>query len=198
MPHDLPALILLGGSSGAGKSYLAERHGRPHVVLDNFYRELAEHTPDAPLPVTPYGEVDWDDPGTWNRDAAVDSMMELLESGQTQVPDYSISTSSYNGYTTVSLDGGPVVAEGIFVDQVLAPLRALGVEPLAVYIDVAPVVTAVRRFVRDVRERRKPVPFLLKRGWALFRAEGALRRRYVDAGFTPLRKRRVKALLAGR
>lgn len=190
-------LILLGGASGAGKSYLASRHGRPHLVLDNFYREISEHVPEHPLPETPYGEVDWDHPGTWNDQAAVDAVIELLETGQTQVPDYSISTSSYDGYSLVSLDRGPVIAEGIFGDRIVDSLRRQQVVFQAVYVDTSPLSTAVRRFARDVAERRKPIPFLIKRGFSLFRAEGQLRRRYLAAGFVPMRKSAVKKLLAG-
>jgi uridine kinase len=196
VPFPHAPLILLGGASGAGKSYLAARYGRPHVELDSFYREISEHTPDSPLPLTPYGEVDWDHVGTWNRAAAVDALLALLETGRADVPNYSISTSSYSGFHTVALADGPVVAEGVFSDAVLTPLLARGVAVEALFIDVAPLATAVRRLVRDVRERRKPLPFLLKRGWALFRSEGALRRRYIEAGFTPLPKPEVKRRLA--
>lgn len=196
VPERSMTLILLGGSSGSGKSYLAERYGRPHVELDNFYRELAEDSPATPLPRTGYGEVDWDHPGTWNCDAAADAVLSLLRTGTMQVPDYSISTSSYSGHQTVAMAGGPAVAEGIFVDEIRAPLLAAGVDVRAYYIDVSPMTTAVRRFVRDVRERRKPVPFLLRRGWALYRAEGQLRHRYVDAGFVPTPKPRIRELLA--
>lgn len=189
-------LILLGGASGAGKSYLAARFGDPHLVLDNFYRELAENTPENPLPATRYGEVDWDHPGTWNLQAAVDAVIELLETGQTRVPNYSISTSSYAGHSLVSLDRGPVIAEGIFGELILEPLLRQEVPVQAIFVDTPPIATALRRFARDVAERRKPVPFLIKRGWALFRAEGELRRRYLDAGFVPLRKRAVKKMLS--
>ncbi|GHD13949.1 hypothetical protein GCM10008096_30640 [Zhihengliuella salsuginis] len=190
-------LILLGGASGAGKSYLAARFGRPHLVLDNFYREISEHLPESPLPQTPYGEIDWDDPGTWNTQAAVDAVIELLETGQTQVPDYTITTSSYDGYTLVSLDRGPVIAEGIFGDRIVEPLRRQGVQLQAIYVDSSPLSTAVRRFARDVAERRKPIPFLIRRGISLYRTEGGLRRRYLDAGFVPMRKLAVKKLLGG-
>ena len=196
VPKQHLPLILLGGASGSGKSYLAQRFGRPHVELDNYYREISEDTADSPLPHTGYGEVDWDHPGTWNCDKAVDGLVELLETGQTQVPNYSISTSSYDGTRPLELAQGPLVAEGIFVSEVLAPLRALGIEVRALYIDVPPAQTALRRFVRDVKERRKPILFLLKRGYALFRADRQVRARYLEAGFVPMGKKAVKALLA--
>lgn len=197
VPEPTLTLTLLGGSSGSGKSYLAERYGRPHIELDNFYRELSEDSPHTPLPRTDYNEVDWDHPGTWNCDAAVESVLRLLRTGSMDVPRYAISTSSYTGHSTVVMAGGPAVAEGIFVDEIRAPLIAHGVDVRAYYIDVSPITTAVRRLVRDVRERRKPLPFLLRRGWALYRAEGSVRRRYLEAGFVPTPKARIRSLLAG-
>lgn len=188
-------VILLGGASGSGKSYLASNHGNPHMELDNFYREIQEDTGPTPLPRTQYGEIDWDHPGTWNCASAVDALMDLLQNGTTQVPNYSITTSSYSGYRQVDLDGGPIIAEGIFAELALAPLRGHDVEVRALYIDVSPVTTALRRFVRDVRERRKPILFLIKRGISLFHAEKSLRARYLDAGFEAMPKRRIKEYL---
>lgn len=188
-------VILLGGASGSGKSYLAANHGRPHVELDNFYREIGEDDGPTPLPRTEYGEIDWDHPGTWNCAAAVDALIDLLQEGTTQVPNYSIATSSYNGYRRVDLDGGPVIAEGIFADEALAPLLHHGIAVRALYIDVSPVATALRRFVRDVRERRKPVGFLIKRGISLFHAEKSIRARYLAAGFEPMPKNKIREYL---
>lgn len=196
VPKQQTPLILLGGASGSGKSYLAHRFGRPHLELDNFYREISEHTPATPLPQTGYGEIDWDHPGTWNCDKAVDALIELLETGQTQVPNYSISTSSYDGTRGIDLNGGPLLSEGIFVSEILAPLQRLDVDVRAYYIEVSPLSTAVRRLVRDVRERRKPLGFLLKRGYALFRADREIRGRHLAAGFVPMKKKSVKSMLA--
>ncbi|PQZ93651.1 uridine kinase [Arthrobacter sp. MYb227] len=196
VPQQQTPLILLGGTSGSGKSYLAHQFGRPHLELDNFYRELSEHTPASPLPQTPYGEVDWDHPGTWNCDKAVDGIVELLETGQTHVPNYAISTSSYDGTHTIELNGGPLIAEGIFVSEVLAPLQGLGLVVQAYYIEVSPLLTALRRFIRDVKERRKPILFLLKRGYALLRADRQIRSKYLEAGFIPMKKKTIKRMLA--
>lgn len=196
VPKQQIPVILLGGASGSGKSYLAQRFGRPHVELDNFYREITEHAAGSPLPQTGYGQIDWDHPGTWNCDKAVDALVELLESGQTQVPNYSISTSTYDGTRAIELNGGPLLAEGIFVSEVLAPLIRLGVPVRAYYIEVSALATAIRRFVRDVKERRKPLGFLLKRGYALFLADQGIRTRHVAAGFIPMKKKDVKVMLA--
>ena len=46
-----------------------------------------------------------------------------------------------------------------------------------------------------VAERRKPVPFLVQRGWAHFRSDRRDRERAVAAGFTPVPKARLKRML---
>lgn len=197
---DRPRVILLGGASGAGKSYLARRFGRPHLPLDAYYREIGEdpeHGGSGPaLPRTDYGEIDWDHHLTWNEQAAVDGIVELLEEGATLLPTYEISISSRTGSTPLALDGpGPIMAEGIFADRMIAALDRVGVSYAALYIDSPRTVTAVRRFGRDVAERRKPVPFLVQRGWAHFRSDRRDRARAVAAGFTPVPKARLKRLL---
>jgi uridine kinase len=193
----------LGGASGSGKSYLARTYGRPHLLLDSFYREISEDgalhgTADGPVfPRTEYGEIDWDHPLTWNLRAAVDAIIELTETGRTRVPVYSIASSSITGYQDVELAGGPIVAEGIFAAELPRVLAQLGVDFHAWYIDQHPLPTAARRLARDVAERRKPVPFLLQRGWSLLRQERELRERYLEAGFIPVPKRELHRRLAG-
>ena len=78
-------VIVLAGPSGAGKSRLAERLGLPVLRLDDFYRDL-----DAPgLPLVTEGAnagmVDWDDPRSWDHDAAVAALEELCRTGRTLV-----------------------------------------------------------------------------------------------------------------
>lgn len=198
---DAPRVVLLGGASGSGKTYLARRYGRPHLPLDAFYFQRSDDAAaggSGPLfPRTPYGEVDWDHPGTWNEKAAVDAVVELLEEGVTEVPDYDISTSSVLGRTPVALEpGGVIMAEGIFAEQMPAALRRAGVPFEAWYIDQGRGATAVRRLARDLAERRKPVPFLLRRGWALYRSDPQRRAHALAAGFTPRPKAELRRALA--
>lgn len=186
----------MGGASGAGKSYLARTYGRPHLLLDAFYREIAEDSAaDGPLPRTVYGQIDWDDPNTWNLNSAVDAIIELMETGRTRVPVYSITTSSITGHEDLELASGPIVAEGIFAAELPRALSQLGLRPgtdfHAWYIDQHRFPTAARRFARDVTERRKPVSFLLRRGWSLMRQEREIRGRYLAAGFVPVPKREL-------
>lgn len=196
---DAARVVLLGGASGSGKSYLARRYGRPHLPLDAFYFQQSDDGGGSGpvFPRTPYGEIDWDHPGTWNEQAAVDAVVELLEEGVTRVPDYDISTSSVLGHTAVLLEpDGVIVAEGIFAEEMPAALTRAGVPFEAWYIDQWRGTTAVRRFGRDVAERRKPVPFLVQRGWALYRTDAERRAHALAAGFAPRSKARLKRELA--
>lgn len=194
----------MGGASGSGKSYLARTYGRPHLLLDAFYREISEDNAETGrvLPRTVYDEIDWDDPRTWNRTAAVDAIVELLETGRTRVPVYSITSSSVTGHEDVELNGGPLVAEGIFAAELPRALSQLGLRPgvdfHAWYIDQHRFPTAARRFARDVAERRKPVPFLVQRGWSLMRQERQIREHYLSAGFVPVGKPELHRRLSGR
>lgn len=130
-------------------------------------------------------------------DAALKAVNELLDSGSTMVPNYSISTSSYDGHRQVSGNGGPIIAEGIFLSEILDPLRAQGIDVQAYYVDEPALRTTIRRFIRDVSQRRKPLLFLIKRGYALFRAHGADRENYRAKGFSIVPKPQLKKLLAG-
>lgn len=194
----------MGGASGSGKSYLARTYGRPHLLLDAFYREISEDNAESGtvLPRTVYGEIDWDDPRTWNLPAAVDAIVELLETGRTRVPVYSIASSSVTGHEDVELNGGPLVAEGIFAAELPRALSQLGLQPgadfHAWYIDQHRFPTAARRFARDVAERRKPIPFLVQRGWSLMRQERQIREHYLSAGFVPVPKPELHRRLSGR
>ena len=120
------------------------------------------------FPRTPYGEIDWDDAATWNGPAAVEAIVQLRETGATQIPDYCISTSSIVGTLPMHLErpedasaedaavGGPIVAEGIFAAQMPALLEAAGVPYEAWYIDQSPVTTTVRHLKSTARNRLPP------------------------------------------
>ena len=87
-------VIVLAGPSGSGKSHLAERLGLPVLRLDDFYKDGDD--PTLPRLDLAGGEpiVDWDDPGSWNADAAVAAVEELCRTGCTDAPVYDISTSA--------------------------------------------------------------------------------------------------------
>nr|WP_155073740.1 ATP-binding protein [Streptomyces taklimakanensis] len=168
------------GPSGSGKSSLAARTGLPVLRLDDFYKEAG----DPSLPLFPGSDlVDWDDPASWDAEAAVATIAALCEHGRATVPVYDISTSARVGEEELTLGGARLfVAEGVFAADIVGQCREAGVLADALCLRGRPSTTFRRRLVRDVREGRKPLPVLVRRGWTLMRDEGAIVARHVSLG----------------
>ena len=176
-------LVLIAGASGSGKSRLAHAAGVPSLRLDDYYFD-ADH---PELPKTDYGITDWDDPRCWDAAGAVAGLKELLATGRLEAPAYSIPESRRVGTHEVLLDGAPcLTAEGIFAIEFLAHCRAAGLEVEPIYLDRPAPVVFWLRLRRDLAKKRKPPLILFKRGMALWKAQPALRRKALAAGFTPM------------
>lgn len=190
-----PRVVLLTGPSGSGKTRLAERTGLPVLRLDDFYKEGDDPT----LPLLEHGAgVDWDSPGSWNAEAAVAAVERLCRSGETTVPVYDISVSARVGEESLSLAGAPLfIAEGIFAADIASRCRELGLLADAICLRGSPFTTFRRRLLRDVRESRKPVPFLVRRGWRLMRAEGGIVTRHGQLGAVPCTRDEARERIAG-
>lgn len=172
--------MLLCGPSGSGKSLLAARSGLPVLRLDDFYKEGDD--PSLPL-VAGSSDIDWDHPGSWDADTAVASIVELCGTGRTNVPVYDISLSARTGADAVDIGRTPLfIAEGIFAAEIVDRCRELGVLADALCLSRGAVKTFRRRFLRDLKEGRKSVPFLLRRGWRLMRAERSIVARQTTLG----------------
>ncbi|MGW3725332.1 uridine kinase family protein [Streptomyces sp. NPDC000851] len=173
-------VVLLCGPSGSGKSLLSARSGLPVLRLDDFYKEGTD--PTLPL-VTGSSDIDWDHPESWDADAAVAAIEELCRTGRTNVPVYDISLSARTGEDTVDIGRTPLfIAEGVFAAEIVTRCRELGILADALCLSRGPVRTFRRRFLRDLKEGRKSVPFLLRRGWRLMRAERSIVARQTALG----------------
>ncbi|MFF9492352.1 uridine kinase family protein [Streptomyces flaveolus] len=173
-------VVLLCGPSGSGKSLLAARSGLPVLRLDDFYKEGSD--PTLPL-VAGSSDIDWDHPGSWDADAAVAAITELCRAGRTHVPVYDISLSARTGEDTVDIGRTPLfLAEGIFAAEIVSRCRELSLLADALCLSRGPLTTFRRRFLRDLREGRKSVPFLLRRGWRLMRQERSIISRQTALG----------------
>ena len=189
----LARVVLIGGASGSGKSRIAERSGLPVLRLDDFYRE----GDDPELPRLETGEVDWDHPGSWHRERAIDALEQLARTGSTTAPVYDISRSASVGEHPVALDGATLfVAEGVFVAEVVAEAERRGILADALCVHRSRWLTMALRFARDLRERRKSPAFLVKRGLILAGREPAIVARLTDAGCRPVRVRAAGRMLA--
>lgn len=185
-------VILLAGPSGSGKSRLVRTSGAAQLRLDDFY---LDH--DAPgLPRRPDGLVDWDHVDSWNVEAALDALDEVLRTGGCTAPDYSISLSRAQGSHRVELGTRRVlIAEGIFAPDLLAACRERDIAVTALWLDRSRHANFSRRLRRDLASKRKPPRVLLERGRRLWREEPDKRRRAVELGFRPIGMRQAIALV---
>ncbi|QAY64280.1 ATP-binding protein [Xylanimonas allomyrinae] len=192
----LVRVVLLTGASGSGKTALTRRLGLPVVTLDDFY-----HNGDHPDLPRRFGVVDWDDPRTWDAAGALDALRTLATTGRAHIPVYDIPSNARTGSTLVDTAGcAVVIAEGIFAAQLVAACRAEGILADAICLRRAAWVTFWFRLLRDVAEARKPLPTLLRRGWALLRAEPRLIDGWLALGCraaTPAEAERAIRTLAG-
>ncbi|WP_234393009.1 uridine kinase [Streptomyces pactum] len=173
-------VVLLCGPSGSGKSLLAAHSGLPVLRLDDFYKEGTDPT----LPLVPESsDIDWDHPASWDADTAVAAITELCRTGRTRVPVYDLALSARTGEETIGIGRAPLfLAEGIFAAELVTRCRELGVLADALCLSRGPLTTFRRRFLRDLREGRKSVPFLLRRGWRLMRQERSVIARQTALG----------------
>ena len=190
-------VVLLAGPSGAGKSRLAARltarSGWPVVRLDDFYREID----DPRLPRSDLGIADWDHPQSWDIGAALCALRTLTDTGDVEVPVYDIASSRIQGRRRLTArPGGHVIAEGLFAARLVAPLRGEGRLAQALCVRQNRYLTAVRRFVRDLAERRKPLPILVRRGLSLLRAEPDIVAAAAAQGARPVTPREAERHLA--
>ncbi|MEO6999534.1 MAG: AAA family ATPase [Terracoccus sp.] len=190
-------VVLLTGPSGAGKSRLAARlasqTGWPVVRLDDFYREID----DPRRPRSALGIADWDHPESWNTDAALEALRTLIETGEAEIPVYDIASSQVKGRRRLTaLPGDHVVAEGLFAGRLVEPLRTEGLLADALCVCQNRYVTAVRRFVRDLTQRRKPPHILLRRRWSLLKEEPGVVAAASAQGARPMTPREAERDLA--
>lgn len=137
--------------------------------------------------------TDWDDVASWNLDAAVAALCELVERGSARTPRYNLSDSRAEGTRLVELDGSPaILAEGIFATDLLEPCRGAGLTVLPIWLDRPRDANFLRRLNRDLRQHRKSPGVLVRRGFALRADEPARRNHAVGLGFRPTGMRRAE------
>jgi uridine kinase len=193
LPERRARVVLLAGPSGCGKTYLALAAGLPILALDDFYRPGS----DPDLPRTAAGMVDWEDPRTWDADAACDAVETLCTSGRVEVPNYVFGEDRAVGHRLMVLpaDTSLVVAEGIFAAEVIEPLRRRGLLADALLIHDGRWRTFGRRLLRDLREGRKSPWYLVRQGWAKTRSEPEVIAHLRALGARPVSKAEARRII---
>ncbi len=186
-------VVLLCGPSGSGKTHMAACSGLPVFRLDDFYKDGDD--PSVPLSVE-LGIPDWDDVGTWHADRAVDALVALCHGGRVEVPTYDIGLSRAVGTSVFECGGAPaIVAEGVFAAEIVDACRERGILADAVVLRRRPSANFVRRFARDLTERRKPPVTLWRRGRLLMHVEPAMVATATAKGCRPVGAHELAALL---
>lgn len=165
-------VVVLAGPSGAGKSRLARRLGLPVLRLDDFYKNGSDPTLPRIQDGPNVGLVDWDHPDSWLPVDALAALHALCVDGFADVPVYDIAHDGRIGHQLLDLGAHRLfIAEGIFAQDIVADCHEAGILAAAYCVTQHPLVTFWRRLARDLRERRKPPLVLVRRGWALMRAQ---------------------------
>jgi uridine kinase len=194
----IPRLVLLAGPSGSGKTHLAEESGLPLLDLDDFYKDGSD--PTVPRHPT-LGIVDWDDPGSWDREGALAALEQVCRDEWADVPVYSIAADGRVGERRFEIGAAPAfVGTGIFAAELVGPARERGLLLDAIVVRRSRVKNFLRRLSRDLREHRKPPLTLVRRGLTLMRAEPGVVARQMSLGCRPCDRERTLAALrdAGR
>ncbi|WP_344075553.1 ATP-binding protein [Luedemannella helvata] len=157
------------------------------LALDDFYKDG-----DDPTLPTVGCAVDWDDPASWHHDAALAAIATICAGRACDVPIYAIGADRCVGHRRFELGGAPLfVAEGIFAAELVADCARLGLLAGAYSLRRPRTVTYLRRLARDLSEKRKPPALLVRRGYALMRAEPGISDRQRDLGARPASGRRI-------
>lgn len=181
-------VIVLAGPSGAGKSRLAERVGLSVLRLDDFYRSAGDPSLPTITEGANAGLTDWDHPDSWLPADALRAIRLLCTEGRAEVPVYDIAHDGRCGEQVLELAGSPLfVAEGIFAQEIVPACAREGLLAAAYCVTQHPLVTFWRRLTRDLREHRKPPLVLVRRGWALLRAQRRVVRHAVELGCREVR-----------
>jgi uridine kinase len=147
----MPAMILVGGGSSSGKSYLTHAVtkvlGEDKVTLltlDDYYKDQRD------VPMEERLKVNYDHPNAFDWKLMRSQLLDLKNGKTIEKPTYDFVSRSRSDKTEIIKPKDLIVVEGIMalVDR---QLRELG--DVRVFIQAKPERRFLRRMIRDIQER---------------------------------------------
>jgi uridine kinase len=146
-------VIAIAGASGSGKTSTAGASGLPILSLDSFYRSR-----DASGLPRWLGDVDWENPDSFNLDAAIAATRSLILHGIAVFRAHDLVTEVVSECVEeVRASGRCLVVEGVMATEVVASLRdeLRNVELVFYYLHRNRFASFVGRIERDVLARHR-------------------------------------------
>ena len=147
----VPRIILIGGGSSSGKSYVAKNVIRnigeenvTHITRDDYYRDQTNRTREE------RNLVNYDHPKAFDWKLRRKQILDLKNGKTIEKPLYDFKVRNRRKETETIVPRKLIVIEGIMalVDK---EVRSMG--DLLVFITASPEVRFLRRFIRDHEER---------------------------------------------
>ncbi|KAL3235688.1 uridine kinase URK1 [Nakaseomyces bracarensis] len=153
-PWTTPYIIGVGGTSGSGKTSVANKIvssiNVPWTVLvslDNFYKPLSPEERKRAF----NNEYDFDEPSAIDLDLAYECILNLKEGKKTTIPVYSFVNHNRDPDKHIQIYGASVIViEGIYA---LYDQRLLDLMDLKIYVDADLDICLARRLARDIVSR---------------------------------------------
>lgn len=147
-------LLGIAGGTGSGKTYLSQKLlkelGDDVVVIsqDSYYKGI------GPATLKHRDDVNFDHPDAIDVALFQEHLKSLKENKSIAVPVYDFKTSSRQKETTLVEPKKVIIVEGILLYSIPEVRDLLDVK---VFVDTDDDLRLLRRFVRDVSERGRPI-----------------------------------------
>ena len=158
--HSKTTVIGIAGGTGSGKTTLSE------LVLDNIGRDRMAYLPhDAyyrdrkDLPLEERAKLNYDHPDSLETELMVAHIRQLKAGKSVEMPVYDFTTHSRKDATIHVAPRRLLLVEGIliFVEKTLRELF-----DMKIYVDTDPDLRFIRRLTRDIEERGRTVPSVIR------------------------------------
>ena len=152
-------LILVGGGSASGKTYILSRvvelvgkENVTHITLDDYYLKFD-------MPLEERRKINFDHPKAFDWHL-IESQLTALKNGETiEKPVYDFTISNRTDKTETVVPKKIIIVEGIMA-LVNKKIRALS--DLNIFIDATREQRLVRRIERDQKERGRTFDYIVK------------------------------------